>query len=147
MFHVKHLLPEGQSVGLLTAHLSGFVGRLVSLPEEVEHAVDENAVEFLLERDAKREGILPYPVDADENVARDEVGGDIVEGDDVGVGVVVKELTVDLKDVVIVAEEVGDVADLLATPTDYLGDPLTHLLGHRELEIYILTGKADRHDD
>lgn len=50
-------------------------------------------------------------VDADVDVARDDVAGGVVEGDDVGVVVVLQILIVDFKNLFVAAEDVVYFAD------------------------------------
>ena len=81
----------------MSAHLRCFGVGLVSLSEEVEHPMDDDAMQFLLERHSKMRSILPYPVDTNHYVARDKVGHHIVKSDDVGIGVVIEVLLIDSK--------------------------------------------------
>jgi hypothetical protein len=127
----------------LAAHLGGFGGGLVALAEEVEDAVDDHAMELLLERHAEPDGVLPYPVDTDHDVARDKTTRDIVEGDDIGIGVVVEVLPIDAEEVLVVAKKIVDVANLLSATHDDLGDPTLDSFGVGQVEIHSLRGEAD----
>ena len=85
--------------------------------------MDDDTVQLLLESAAEILGVLPYPVDAYQNVARNDVAFHIVESDDVGISIVVEVLAVDLQNIFVVAKKVTDVPYPLFLFLHHLGDP------------------------
>ena len=69
-------------------HQLTLTGAFVVEAAEVEDAVDDDAVQFLVVRLAELLGVGAHGVERDDEVAADGVAFAIVEGDDVGVVVV-----------------------------------------------------------
>ena len=69
-----------------------------------------HAVQLLIRLFAKLQGVAPYGIGADEEVAADFVSGGVVKGDDVGVIVMVQILAVYFQYLLIVAKNIGNVA-------------------------------------
>ena len=100
----------------------------------MEDAVDDDAVELFIVGGALLLGIGAHGVEADEEVACDGVflAGEegivaVVEGDDVGVVVVLQILTVHLKYFFVVAEDVADVPHPLSVGGCHGFNPCTDL--------------------
>ena len=94
---------------LFGGHLRFGLGRLVALAGEVQHAVDENASEFVVKTCAYHLCVRPHGIQRDKDVAVEGVGGGVVEGDDVGVVVVAQELPVYFQLALVGAEDIVDV--------------------------------------
>lgn len=127
---------EGQGAVFGGFHDFAFAGAFVVDAAEVEDAVDDDAVKLLVVGGAETGGIVrgdellavrQHGVEADDHVATEDVGMDVVEGDDVRIVVVAKELVVDDKDVLVVAERVAQRAHALAIGGCYGGYPRLHL--------------------
>ena len=118
-----HLGETGQGAILGGLHDLAFAGPLVVDADEVEDAVNDDAVELVVVVLAELPGIGAHGVEADEEVAAHNIALAIVEGDDVGVVVVPQVLAVDLKNLVIVAEDVGHVAHTLAVGAGHVAHP------------------------
>jgi hypothetical protein len=87
---------------------------MVVVSDKVKDSVHHHAVEFILELRPVLDGVFTDAVDADEKVSGNLVALAIVKGDDIGVIVVLKELAIDGKDVLVVAEEIAHFAHFLA---------------------------------
>ena len=72
----------------------------------MQDAVDDDAEQLLIVGHPQPLGIRAHGVEADEQVATDACGGAVVEGDDIGVVVVLQELTVDAQDLLVIDEDV-----------------------------------------
>ena len=127
---------EGQGAVFGGFHDFAFAGAFVVDAAEVEDAVNDDAVELLVVGGAEAGGIVrgdellavrQHGVEADDHVATEDVGMDVVEGDDVCIVVVAKELHVDLKDALIAAERVAQRAHALAIGGCHGGYPRLHL--------------------
>ena len=89
--------------------------------------MDYDAVEFLIVGRALRLGIAAHRVEADEAVARDGVVLAIVEGDDVGVLVVVEVLAVHFEYFLIVAEDISHLSHPFAVARCHAAHPRRHV--------------------
>ena len=89
-------------------------GSLVVNAAKVENTMDNDAVKLLFVGSAYVLGIRTYRVEGDEEVAADFISLRVVKGNDVGVIIVLKELTVDLQDFLIVHKDVSNGATTLA---------------------------------
>ncbi len=114
-----HALSHSQCTVLGSLHDFALTGSLIVDAAEMEYAVDDGAMQLLIVFGGKLLAIAPHGVEADEEVATDDVALGVVEGDDVGVVVVLQELAVDLEDTLVVAEDVAHVAHLLAIGGGY----------------------------
>lgn len=120
-------LPHGQRTVLGSLHDFALAGSLVVDAAEVEYTVYDDAVQLLIIFGGKLLAVALHRVETDEEVATDDIALGIVEGDDVGVVVVLQELAVDLEDALVVAEDVAHVAHLLAIGGGYGAYPCSGL--------------------
>ena len=81
---------------------------------QVKDAVYDHAMQFLLICGANLLAVASHGIQRDEKVTTYNILLTIVESDDVGVIVVLQVLTVYLKDLFIIAENVGNISNLLA---------------------------------
>ena len=107
-------LAQGECLIFFRLHNLALSGTFVVDAAEVENAVDDDAVEFLFVGGTYVFGIRAHGVEGDEEVAADFISLRVVEGYDVGVIIVLEELTVDLQDFLIVHKDVSDGATTLA---------------------------------
>ena len=111
-------------------HYLAFARSLVVDAYKVQYAVDDDAVQFFVVGSALLLGVAEHGVKADDNVARygvlDAHGFkvfSIVEGDDVGVVVVLQVLLVDFEYVFVITEHIAYVAYFLSVGCRYGSDP------------------------
>lgn len=114
---------QGQGAILGRFHDFAFAGSLVVDAAQVQDAVDNDAVQFAFVRLVELLGVGAHGVQADEQVACDAVSFAIIEGDDIGVVIVLQVLSIHLQDFFIRAEDVGDFAYLLVVGGRYLFHP------------------------
>ena len=100
--------------------------------------MDDNTVELLVESGVELLGILLHTLNTYQNIAGNNFALNVVEGDNVGIGIVIEIFTIDLDEVIIVAEEIADVAYLLALGLDDLRNPFFHLHLTFEIEVGVL---------
>ena len=85
--------------------------------------MDDNAEEFFLVWLAEQFGIRAHCVETYDEVATDYVVFIIVEGDDVGIVIVSEILIIDLKDFLIIYEEIAYFSHFSSVRGSYLLDP------------------------
>ena len=118
----------------LSAHFRRILLRLVLKTAKVEQSVSENPKQLFIESHPENAGVFAHPFHTDIDVAVQEITLHIVESDDVGEGVVLQILEVELKQIVVVAKDVIDVAQLFSVSGGKGGHPLFihHLLAKLE---------------
>ena len=72
----------------------------------MQHAVHEHAVQLFVVGTAEEFGVRAHRIERNIEIARKYIGCAVVEGDDVGVIVVLKITTVHIEDFLIVAKNV-----------------------------------------
>ena len=82
---------------------------MVVVTDQVQDAMDNHAIKFVLELGPIEGGVLPDGIHADEQVAADSVALAIVERDDVGEVIVLQVLHIHVQDVVVRTENDGNV--------------------------------------
>ena len=87
-------------------HLFPFAGALVVDAAEMQNAMNDDAVQFLIVREVKVLGIGTDGIQADEEVATDDCTFCVVKGDDICVIIVLQELTVDAQDFLVIHKDV-----------------------------------------
>lgn len=122
-FLVKHRDEKVESLVFFLTHDSSVGIGLIALTKEMKDAMDKDTAQFDIERHIERKGIVGHTFDTNHNIARDKIRGNIVEGDDVGIGVVAEVLLVDLEEVLVGTEEVVDVTDTCAAVGDDSSNP------------------------
>ena len=90
---------------------------------EMQDAMDDDAMEFALIGLIELLGIGAHGVEADNNIARNLIALGIIEGDDVGVIVVSKELAIAIENTLVVDELVANFAQPLAMELGNLANP------------------------
>ena len=90
---------------------------------QVEDAVYDDAVQLVFEALSVFLGVAFDGVEADEYVAAYPVAFGVVEGDDVGVVVVLQVLPVDFQDAAVVAKDVADLSGSFSVRGGYGFDP------------------------
>ena len=85
--------------------------------------MDDDAMEFALVGLIELLGIGAHGVEADDNIACNLVAFGIIEGDDVGVIVVSKELAIAVENTLVVDELVANFAQSLAMVLSDLANP------------------------
>ena len=118
----------------LSAHFCRILLRLVLKTAKVKQSVSENPKQFFLESHPVDDGIFAHPFHTDIDVAVQEVTLHIVERDDVGESIVLQILEVELEQIVVVAKDIIDVAQLFTMSGGQGGQPLFihHLLSKLE---------------
>ncbi len=114
----------------LSAHFCRILLRLILKTAKVEQSVSENPKQLFIESHPENVSVFAHPFHTDIDVAVQEITLHIVESDDVGEGVVLQILEVELKQIVVVAKDVIDVAQLFSVSGGKGGQPLFihHLL-------------------
>ena len=110
----RYFLSHGQCLVLAGFHNLTFTLALVVDATQVKDAVYDHAMQFLLICGANLLAVASHGIQRDEKVTTYNILLSIVESDDVGVIVVLQVLTVYLKDLFIIAENVGNISNLLA---------------------------------
>ena len=86
--------------------------------------MDDDTMQFSFISLVELFGIGTYGIEADEEVARDTISFGVVEGNDVGVIVMLQILAVHFQNLLIGAENIGYFADFLAIAGSHLFHPL-----------------------
>ena len=115
-------LAEG--VFLFGSHLGFGFGSLIRLAREMQQAVDNNTMQFMKERYTHLLGIGSNRVQRNINIAIHARVRGIIKGDDVGIVVVLKELTIDRQNLLVVAEDIVELAYRVAILRCGALDPL-----------------------
>ena len=68
----------------------------------MQHSMNNHPMEFLLKRGIKEVGIFAHTLDTNQYVARDDIAFHIIEGDDIGIGIMVEVGLVDTYEIGIV---------------------------------------------
>ena len=69
MFLVKQVVPQAKGRLFLPPHLTSLTVTLVTLPKEMQYAMDYDTVQLINKRHAEFFGIIPHPLDTNHNVA------------------------------------------------------------------------------
>ncbi len=80
---------------------------------EVEDTVDDGTVEFLVVGSVEGFGISLHRVETDKQVAGDLIAARIIERDDIRIIIMLEVLAVYFQNLLVGAEDVADIADLL----------------------------------
>ena len=112
---------------LFGSHLGFGFGSLIRLTREMQQAVDNNTMQFVKERYTHLLGIGGNRVQRNINIAIHACARGIIKGDDVGIVVVLKELTIDRQNLLVVAEDIVELAYRVAILRCGALDPLLDL--------------------
>ena len=113
VLRVAHLVEQRKSFVFSCFHYFALARPLVVDAHKVQNAVYDDAVQLVVVSLAKLLGIGAHRVEADKQVAAQHIALAVVEGDDVGVIVVLEVLAVHLEYLFVVAEHVGHLAHAL----------------------------------
>ena len=80
---------------------------------EVEDTVDDGTVEFLVVGSVEGFGISLHRIEADKQVAGDLIAARVIERDDIRIIIMLEVLAVYFQNLLVGAEDVADIADLL----------------------------------
>ena len=109
---------------LFGSHLGFGFGSLIRLTREMQQAVDNNTMQFVEKWHTHLLGIGGNRVERYVNIAIHACARGIIKGDDVGIVVVLKKLLIDSKDLLVVAEDIVEVAYGVAVLSCSALDPL-----------------------
>ena len=117
---------QKQRVLFCLSHLGFLSLCLVLKPAHVQNAVDDDAVELRVERDAQTFCIGAHGVHGDHDVALDDIALAVVKSDDISVVVVFQKLFVGFQNALVVNKHVVQVAHFLTVFGGYAANPLIH---------------------
>ncbi len=109
---------------LFGSHLGFGFGGFVGLTREMQQAVDNNTMQFMKERYTLLLSIGGNRVQRNINIAIHARARSIIKGDDIGIVVVLKELTIDGENLLVVAEDIVEFAYRVAILRCGALDPL-----------------------
>ena len=95
---------------LFGSHLGFGFGSLIRLTREMQQAVDNNTMQLVKKWHTHLFGIGGNRVQRNINIAIHACARGIIKGDDVGIVVVLEKLLIDSKDLLVVAEDIIEVA-------------------------------------
>ena len=123
-------MKKRHSCSFLAAHFCRILLRLVLKTAKVEQSVSENPKQLFIKSHPEDVGIFAYPFHTDIDVAVQEITLHVVERNDVGEGIVLQILEVELEQIVVVAKDVIDVSQLFSVSGGQGSQPLfiRHLL-------------------
>ena len=116
---VHHFIAQTECLIFLSLHDFAFTRSLVVNATKVEDAVNNNAMEFFFIGSTDILSVRAYGVERNKQVATDFVALGVVEGDDVRVVIMLKELAVDLQNFFIVNKDIRNGATSLAMCLGY----------------------------
>ena len=90
---------------------------------KVEYAVDHDAMQLFVERQAAVLGVRPHCIDGDVDVALYDIALAVIESDDVGIIVMTEILAVHFEYLLVVNEHITDLANLATIRSSYLFNP------------------------
>ena len=130
---------------LLGPHDRDFVFRVVVIADQVKQAVHDHPVQLVGELDAIEHGVLADGIHGDKQVAGEAVPLAVIEGDDVGIIIVLQIFYIDIQNKIIGAKYNRNITQALGLA---LGDELEPAAGEPlllegELRIF---GKVRNHD-
>ena len=131
--------------GFLSAHFLSILLRFILKTAKVEQSMSENPKQFFIESHPEDICVFAHSFHTDIDVAVQEVTLHIIERDDVGEGVVLQILKVELEQIVVVAEDVIDVAQLFSVSGGEGGQPL--FVHHLMMELETGLGVKKYHNE
>src|SRR5690606_20261097 len=98
---------------LFLRHPCFFFFLLISITAKVEDAVDDDAMQFIPFGHIEFQRILPHPVNADENIARDNIILlTAIKRNDIRIGIMLEVLLIDFQEISVATEDDTDFANL-----------------------------------
>ena len=113
----------GKSTVLSRFHNLAFTRSLIIDAAQVQYTMYDGAVKFLIVSCGKLLTIGTYRIEADEEIATDGIVLRVVEGNDIGIVVVLQVLAVHLEYALIIAKYVVHIAHVLAIGGSHSTDP------------------------
>ena len=107
-------------------HYFSFTRTLVVDAAKMQHSMYHNTHKFLIISTLKEFSIAFYRVERYKHVARYALAATVVEGDDIGVIIVLQELAIYFENLLIVAEDVSKVANRAPMILRNLRNPLIY---------------------
>ena len=117
-------MQAAESIFLFGSHLGFGLRGFVRLTCEMQQAVDNDSMQFVKEWRAHLFGVGSYSVKRNINIAIHTRARGIIKGDDVGIVVVLKELAIDSDNLLIIAEDIVELAYRVAILRCGALDPL-----------------------
>lgn len=109
---------------LFGSHLGFGFGSFIRLTREMQQAVDNNTMQLVKKWHTHLLGIGGYRVQRNINIAIHARVRGIIKGDDIGIVVVLEELTINRQNLLIIAEDIVEVAYRVAILRCGALDPL-----------------------
>lgn len=100
-----------------------FAGTFVVYAAKMEYAVDDNTQQFSIITCADRHRIGRYSVERYEDITLDELAMSVVESNDIGVIIVIEELSVDIENLVVIAKDICNLPDYSIVLTGNSNNP------------------------
>lgn len=107
--------------------------------------MDNNAMEFCRLWYAIFFSIFGDAIGANQNISRNQIGLNIIEGNDVGIGIMFQVLLIDGKQMVIGTEKIAYISHFFILELDNLLNPLTNFISITKVEMWRLNVKGDSH--
>jgi hypothetical protein len=132
-------MQSDQGLILCLTHSLLVLGALILEPAEMEDTMDDHTVQFFGVLVAKELGIATHRIKADEHVPRDHIPLTLVEGDDIGIVVMIEKVLIGLQDALITTELVAELADTAVIAGSDLTDPVAKdtLSEARLLDVFV----------
>ncbi len=101
--------------------------------------MDDHTVQLFGILIAKELGIATHRIKADEHIPRDHIPLTLVEGDDIGIVVMIEKVLIGLQDALITTELVAELADTTVIASSDLTDPVAKdtLSEARLLDVFV----------
>lgn len=120
---LSHLAEQCERLILGSLHDLALTGSLIVDAYEVENAVYDYAMEFLLISFTEELCVRAHRIEADKEVAAQEIALAVVEGDNICIIIVLQILAIYLQYLLIVAKHIGHLAYALAIRSRYGAHP------------------------
>ena len=118
---------HGEGLVLGGFHDFALTRSLVVDATEMEDAVDDDTVQFLVVGTTKLICVSEDRVEGDDDISVQGLSLGVVEGDDVGIIVMAQVLVVHFEDLVVVDEQIADFTDLFSIRLCHATDPVGRL--------------------
>ena len=83
----------------------------------MQYAVDNDTMQFVFVSKIKSTGIRAYGIETDKQVAIHRIRFAGIEGDDVGVVVMIEKFLIGFQDIFVITEKIGDIGCILRLST------------------------------
>jgi hypothetical protein len=132
-------MQSAQGLILCLTHALLVLRALVLEPAEMEDTMDDHAVQLFGVLGAKELSITTHRIKTDEHVPRDHIPITLVEGDDIGIVVMIEKVLIGLQDALITTELVAELTDTTVIAGSDLTDPVAKdtLSEARLLDVFV----------